>query len=533
MRLILSSRAFFALVGWGLLGAGGAAAQPPMLPVAPEKVPAKMTAVDPPPGTILQPGEYPIELGTALQLAGVQNPELLLARQRVVEATAIRQLAAAQLLPNINAGTNYDTHNGPLQQANGNILNVNRNALFVGLGANAIAAGSVNIPGIYYNLNVGTTWFSILQARQLVARNAALSEAVKIDLLMRVCLAYSELLRSEGRRAVALRNRGEVAEVARLTAAYAKAGQGRKADADRAAVELKRRDVEFTQAEAEMLTSSARLCQLLSLDPTTRLKPLDGWIVPAPVVPDAVPLPELLAIALLQRPELAARRAEIQEALLGLTNAKLLPFSPNVIMGFSSGSFGGGSNLLANGIRQADGTTLTGSQFGQFGGRTDFDVVAYWTLQNLGVGNVALIRGAQSRLKQTELRQLETLNRIRTEVAEADARVRARYSQIDSTEKAVRTSLESYQEDLARIKGRQGLPIEVIDSLRLLSSSRNAYLDAIIDYNRAQFQLYGALGRPPAGALARPVPADLVPPPGKPSAELPAPKLKDPKPANP
>jgi outer membrane protein TolC len=503
-----------ALGALDLAASNNSAAEPPPQPSA--KKPLKVNPPGPPPETILKPEEYPIDLGTALRLAGVSNPELLLARQRVVEATAIRQFAAAQILPNLNGGINYDSHTGPLQQSNGNILSVNRDAMYLGLGANAVAAGTVNIPGIYYNLNVGNTWFTFMQSRQNVARKRAESAAAEIQILLDTCLAYSELLRALGRRAVAESNRKQVAEVARLTAAYANKGQGRKADADRAAVELKQRDLEIIQAESDMLTASARLCRLLSLDPSIRLKPLDGWIVPAPIVPDPLPLSELIAVALLQRPELAARRAEIREALYGLSNARLLPFSPNVILGFSAGSFGGGSNLLASGIQQANGTTIVGSQFGQFGGRTDLDVVAYWTLQNLGVGNVALIRMAQSRVRQTELRQLESLNRIRTEVAEAYARAHARYAQIETAEKAVRAGEEAFKEDLTRIKGLEGLPIEVIDSARLVSRSRNEYLDVIIDYNRAQFQLYTALGRPPASALARPIPVSLVPPPDDP-----------------
>ena len=61
----------------------------------------------------------PIDLAAALQLAGVQNPEILLARERVEEAVALRQFAAAQILPTINAGTNFDSHNGPLQRSTG------------------------------------------------------------------------------------------------------------------------------------------------------------------------------------------------------------------------------------------------------------------------------------------------------------------------------------------------------------------------------------------------------------------------------
>jgi outer membrane protein TolC len=111
------------------------------------------------------------------------------------------------------------------------------------------------------------------------------------------------------------------------------------------------------------------------------------------------------------------------------------------------------------------------------------------------------------------LREIETLNVVRREVAEAKARAEARFLQIDAAEKAVRSSTDAYAEDLTRIKGGQGLPLEVVDSLRLLSESRFDYLNAIVDYNRAQFELWVALGRPPANVLARPVPPELVPPP--------------------
>src|SRR4051794_21789622 len=66
----------------------------------------------PAPPTILDPESRPIDLDSALHLAGVRNPEILFARERVIEATALRQLAAAQFLPSINAGTNLDHHNG-------------------------------------------------------------------------------------------------------------------------------------------------------------------------------------------------------------------------------------------------------------------------------------------------------------------------------------------------------------------------------------------------------------------------------------
>lgn len=505
------------ILGLGVVSTGygqtpGSVQQTPTRFAAQQKgVPAKYV-IPPPPNTILEPDESPMDLATALKLAGAENPELLLARQRVVEATALRQIAAAQLLPNLNIGTNYNLHRGALQQSTGNILQVHRDALYVGLGANAVGAGTVNIPGLNYNLNVGEAWFGLLTARQRTVTTSANAEAVRNDVLLRVCSAYLDLLRGEGRQAIARKNRAEAVEVARLTFEYAQTGQGRKADADRAAVELKRRDAELTQSEGEMVAASARLAQLLNLDPSTRLKAIEGWVVPAAAVPDSIPLAELLAISLMQRPELTARRSEVQTALYELSLAKMLPFSPNVILGFSAGGFGGGSNLIASppGFVAGDGSRVVAPRFSNLESRTDFDVVLFWTFRNMGVGNIAMLRAADSRAKQSRLREIETLNLVRSQVAEAHGWVAARSLQIDAAEKSVRSSQDAYSQDLDRIRGGKGLPLELLDSLRLLGRSRYDYLDSITEYNRAQFQLWVALGQPPANCLARPVPTGLL-----------------------
>jgi outer membrane protein TolC len=161
-----------------------------------------------------------------------------------------------------------------------------------------------------------------------------------------------------------------------------------------------------------------------------------------------------------------------------------------------------------------NGQRLTGPRFGDFDGRSDFDVAVFWSFRNLGVGNVALIKAADSRVKQSRLRELETLNLVRAQVAEAHALVASQFLQIDAAEKAVGLAQKAFSQDYDRIKGGPpAVPLEAVDSMRLLARSRYEYLDSIIDYNRAQFQLWVALGRPPANCLARPVPADLVPPP--------------------
>jgi outer membrane protein TolC len=504
----------------GLFIGSAAAAPPEPAPIPPPKGETSK----PPPlvPSLLDDAVRPIDLAAALQLAGVQNPEIMLARERVTEAVALRQFAAAQILPTINAGTDVNVHDGPLQRSTGVIQKVDRGSLYLGLGAGAVGAGTVQIPGLVWNGNVSKVWFDALVSRQVVRQRQFASEAVRNDILLRVADGYLELLRAEGRRAVALQIRDDAAELARVTANFANTGEGRKADADRAATELDQRNSDLVEAENAILTASARLCELLDLDPSTRLHATDGWVVPSPIVPDPVPLPELLAIALTRRPELGERQAAIRAALLALEDAKLLPFSPNVVLGYSAGTFGGGSNLASDGsLNGTNGKPLFQPRFDSFAPREDFDAVVYWSLRNLGLGNVAEIRWARSNLRSEDLRRLEVLNRVRSEVARAYAATHARYAQIETAERAVKASKEAFREDFLRTRNKEGLPIEVIDSLRLLGRSRNAYLDAIIDYNRAQFALYVSLGQPPARYLARPVPADLVPPPEPPMPPAP------------
>jgi outer membrane protein TolC len=262
---------------------------------------------------------------------------------------------------------------------------------------------------------------------------------------------------------------------------------------------------------------------VLNLDPSIRLHPTDAYAVPMPVIPDPVPLRELVAIALMRRPEMGERRAVVREALLALEGSKVLPFSPTVVMGFSAGGFGGGSNLVR-------------PIFGNLGTRADFDAIAYWSLRNLGVGNIALINIAKAHVKATEFQELAVMDQIRDEVAEAYARSHARFAQMTEEEDAVRSAVQGFALDLERIRqavprdeSQQPRPIEVIDSLKLLAEAKNGFLDAIVDYNEAHFEIYVATGQPPAAALAQPVPVGGENPGSSPAA-APAPSTAPPPP---
>ena len=219
--------------------------------------------------------------------------------------------------------------------------------------------------------------------------------------------------------------------------------------------------------------------------------------------PTRFPSSELIALGLLQRPEMAAQRASVIQGLLTLDGAKALPFSPTILIGFSSGGFGGGSNLVR-------------PIFGGFGGRSDFDVIAYWTIQNLGVGNLALIRCANANLQVRRFEQIAMLNTVRAEVAEAYARTHARYAQIETNESAIKSGLLSFTQDLDRIRyrSRDVLPIELLNSFQLMANARIDYIDAIVDYNRANLSFTSRWASPQPMPWRSPVPTQGVYPSG-------------------
>lgn len=434
-----------------------------------------------------------VDLGTSLRLAGVGNPTINLAREAVREATALQLAARVLLLPDINIGGNYHLHRGLLQASPGIIRQVDSQSLYLGAGSRTLAAESVAFPGVRLFSHLGDAVFEPLAAQQHVAVRASESQAVQNEILLDVATRYLELVGAEGRVEVLRQSELELAEVYRLTAQYAQAGQGRVGDANRAAAntDLFRRQTQ--QAEEDTAVASARLAELLSLDPSTRLHPPPGNVRPVRLVDEEAELQALLAQALRSRPEVYARSAAIAEAQTRVRQERTRPWLPTLSVGFSGGAFGGGGNLVSY-------------NFSPLGGRTDFDVLAFWTFQNLGMGNRARTRTA-SAIQGQAVAALDTdINRIRDEVGEAKARAEQTARQIEIAHRELTIAEEGAQLELARIKQGVGLPLEVLDSFRQLAEARQELVRALIEFNIAQFRLFVALGLSP---LAQAAPADV------------------------
>lgn len=428
--------------------------------------------------------ESPIDLGIALRLAGVENPTINLARESIREAQAEQQAARALLLPTVNVGGNFNLHRGVLQQSSGNILDVNRQALYLGAGAQAVGTGTVAFPGVRLFAHLGDAAYEPLAARQRVAARTGDAHAVQNDILLDVAAAYLELIGAEERVRLLKQGEADLGEVVRLTAAYAKAGQGRSADANRAAANFQLLARETQSAEEERAVAVARLARLLSLDPSVQLRTPAGVIPTIRLIPPDVPVESLLETALRSRPELFARSAEVGLAQVRRRQEAVRPFLPIVSVGFSGGAFGGGSNRAS-------------SNFGPLDGRTDFDVAAVWNIDGFGFGNRARVRRAEAGIGQAAAALERAKSEVGRQVAEAHAQVQAAVKQFETATAAESVAEEGFRLETERIKQGQGRPIEVLDSFRQLLDARLEVLRAIVAFDIAQFRLFAAVGNTP------------------------------------
>ncbi|MCC6493570.1 MAG: TolC family protein [Pirellulales bacterium] len=421
-----------------------------------------------------------IDFASALATAGGQNPQVAFARQRVSEALAELQAAEVLWVPSLRGGMNYNKHEGTIQDVAGRMIDTSRGSLYAGLGAQAVGAGSPAVPGMAMNFHLKDAIFAPRIAGQLSAASRQASQAAMNDVLLETALAYNDLLEALELEAVAAETRDHTRRLAEITGDYARTGQGLPSDADRAHAEFSVRAMEVQRAAENVQVASVRLSRLLSQDPTVVLAPAESSIVPIDLAPAECSLQQLVATALSNRPELAESRFLVGAAVARLRREENAPLIPSVLLGLSYGGNGGG----------------LGGNIDRFDDRLDFDGVAYWELRNFGLGEQAARDAARARLEQARWRQVQVMDKVAADVAEAHAQIASRRQQIEQGESAIAAARQSYRRNSERIQEALGLPIEALQAIEALDNAQRQYIRSVADYNRSQFLLQRALGWP-------------------------------------
>lgn len=446
----------------------------------------------------------PINLPTALQLANAQAIDVQLASERVRLAVAQWQQARALWLPDILLGPSYYRHDGRVQDIQGNVFDTSKDAFLLGAGPIFVVTTTAGL-------------FGPLVQRQQVKAQQAFYQAAQNDTMLAVTDAYFQVQQARGELAGALDARAKAEDLVRRVAQLAEVLVP-PFEKQRAETEFARRDQAVYLAQERWRVASADLNRILRLEPTTLAVPVEPPQLQIPLFDSQTEVNELIRLGLTYRPELKAHQALVQAALKQLQREKMRPLLPDVqlrgastagVLGtFPMSFFGGGLN----------------STIGNFGMREDYDLQLIWTLQNLGLGNRALIRQQQVQNRLALLELIGVQNRVAAEVTQAHAQVQMSLRRLQASEREVKGAVVSAQENLKGFRQTRKVgelpvlivrPQEVVAAVQALALAYNDYYGAVADYNRAQFRLYRATGNAAAAVENRlpspPMPSDPRP----------------------
>jgi outer membrane protein TolC len=497
---------------------------PPRLANEPKKTTpqsgSRGSANAPPPPPANEPwarGAQLIDLPAALRLAETANLDIAQAREVVNAARAAYDRARLGILPNFNIGSTYSKHEGNISKTEGNIIKANKDALFAGGG-----------PSLAYSLS--DALFAPLVAQQLLFAQQAGLQRVHNNILGAVADAYLNILQARRRLArvdetldyltsnqAAATRAGGKGLLPVVEAFYkAQVAEAMKAEVERVRVEIMRRREERIAAIQDYRVAAAELARLLRLDPEIPLWPVEDFRRPLPLRGDEwidQPLEELVRLALNNRPELAENQALVQATVDRVRQARLRPLLPNAVVNYSWGDYGGGPDQISGTSFGPSGRIL------HFGTRDDLDASLIWRFQAFGLGDKAAVREEQALQRQAVFRQLQVRDQVVAQVVQAFEQVKGWRQRVEITRSALFDPagapkgpvFESVRLNFDRIRGLQKTrPLEVLDSIRGLSDTLDAYGAALTGYDQARFRLLVVMGFP--------LPPNPSPPPLPPAA---------------
>jgi len=417
----------------------------------------------------------PIDLTTVIRLVDANNPGIAFAQARVREAEARLEQAEVLWLPNLSVGTSYLRFDGQTQNQRGEVFSKSRANLFTSGGASL-------------SLDVAEAIYRPLIERRLVSAEQFRAQYVALGTAYEGVSAYLDLVQIYAQLEINADTlkKAEAMHQAALNAQNAKLDRT-AGDLNRAQSEVLFRRLERIELEGKSGVASARLGRLLLLQPNVKLVPADRAVAPITLIEPQLTLDELLNHAMNYRPDLKANREAIAAALERVRRQAYGPLFPKLAITNQTGAFGGGLN----------------DDLQNFKARNALAAQVFWEVKNLGFGNKAETAERRATLEQAQVSQVEIQARIVSEIVEAAQVTAARFEALDNSKRAVAEALELYRinkEGIFNVIDAKNLfdALRPLQAIQLLNQARSNYLNAVIEYNRAQYRLFTAIGQPPS-----------------------------------
>jgi outer membrane protein TolC len=255
----------------------------------------------------------PIDLASTLRLAGARDLDIATARQQVLQSLADLQEARGLWLPSLFTGPTYYRLDGQVQTITGPVQTVSRGSLFLGSTATLANSFPAAPPGSGYPplnslsgvLRLSDALYQPKAARRVIAANQAGVGTATNDALLSAAEAYFDLQFAAGTLAIAREARGHAEVLAGVTGTYAHSGAGLEADHRRILTEARSRERAVRAAAGQLKVASAMLARRLVLDPHVVVAPVEPAEAVFRLIPEDLPLDDLICEGWRNRPELA------------------------------------------------------------------------------------------------------------------------------------------------------------------------------------------------------------------------------------
>lgn len=420
-----------------------------------------------------------LDLPTSLQLVDERNSELAIRVQKVIQSELALHEAYYNWLPTVRAGFGYSYQNGALQNTEGSVGDVRRNARSGGLGIAQMGAGPPLYPGVSMEINLADAVYAPKIAdKYLKASQADMEETIFIKTL-EVTHAYYDLVLAQQTHALQALSLAEAETLADASESFADAGVGFQADADRAGVEKLLNQARMESAGMKMDESSANIRRILNIRESIQIKSSEETLIPLRLFAELPGQEEAISQAFENRTAIAALERRLEARNLELRRENTGPFIPRIGAAYSYGSFAGAPDSVGG----------AGSP------RHDLTVGLYFQVDNLGFMN----RSNAGRRK-SERREIEaSLDQLRTDIAAeislAIRDIESTSRQMDILSTAVERARKSYELTRNRIFQNQGQPLDALNAFQSIVEMELLYAQAVTRHNQAQIYLSMATGR--------------------------------------
>jgi outer membrane protein TolC len=412
---------------------------------------------------------YPIDLPTTLRLAGAQNLEIQIARQRLKQDEAERSSAIERFFPWIAPGVTYHRRDGVAQ---------------------AVPAGDISdahfqsySPGVALTaqMDLGDALYNSLVAKKLVRASDHALEAQRQDTILIAAQRYLDLARSKALALVASDALKTSQDYQHQLQGAVEAGIAFKGDELRVQTQTKQFEILLRQALEQQRLTAVDLARILHLDPRVDLVPQDNGLNRLTLVETNLSLDTLIEHALASRPELKQSSAFLDAARDSRNGSVYGPLIPSI----SAQAFGGG---LGGG---ADGGPS------HFGAEGDYLVGLAWRIGPGGLFDPGRTHAAKARLRQAELTDSKLKDDVMSQVVGGLARVQSLGDQIDLAEAKLAAATETLRVTHERKQFGVGIVLEDVQAQQDLERARSDYLESVTEFNKAQYALSKAIGSVP------------------------------------